>query len=215
MLTSLATLLLAATPALAQQKSRNWLLCESNKTPPAEGLAACTAITKSRSEPAPNRAVAFFNLGQIHRRAGRLAEAITEYTASIALVSTNYDPRWLRADAHMLLRQYAEAIPDLSWCINNTPLKGVPHLMRGISYLGIRKYDEAIADFEAGLRWNNENVSKFSSPEGKRKSDTPMTYGIGLVKRKKGDQSGGDADVAAALATEPRNAELFKKFGFE
>jgi hypothetical protein len=44
-------------------------------------------------------------------------------------------------------------------------------------------------------------------------SDPSASYGRGLAKRKKGDQAGGDADIAAARAVHAGIADEFAKYG--
>ena len=61
------------------------------------------------------------------------------------------------------------------------------------------QWDSAIADFSSALRLDPKLASSL--------------YGRGLAKRKKGDSSGGDADVAAATGIDPNIGADFARYG--
>ena len=59
--------------------------------------------------------------------------------------------------------------------------------------------DSAIADYDSALRFNPQQAESL--------------YGRGLVRLKKGDKMGGDADIAAAKAIRASIAEEFERYG--
>jgi tetratricopeptide (TPR) repeat protein len=59
--------------------------------------------------------------------------------------------------------------------------------------------DKAIADYDAALAIQPKVVWSL--------------YGRGLAKQRKGMKSEGDADIAAALALDPRIADKAKRYG--
>ena len=70
---------------------------------------------------------------------------------------------------------------------------------RGSAYLKLNRSDAAIADYDAALKLS----PRFAS----------ALYGRGLAKQMQGNQSDGDADVAAARAIRPDVAERFAGYG--
>ena len=70
---------------------------------------------------------------------------------------------------------------------------------RGFAYLKVGRLDEAIADYDAALKLNPKLASSL--------------YGRSMAKRKKGDATGGDADMAAAKAIQADIAEKMAIYG--
>jgi tetratricopeptide (TPR) repeat protein/predicted aspartyl protease len=70
---------------------------------------------------------------------------------------------------------------------------------RGLVYLRMRNFDKAIADYDAVLRLQPKNASAL--------------YGRGVAKVRKGMSAGGQVDIAASKAANPRVAEEAMKFG--
>ena len=68
---------------------------------------------------------------------------------------------------------------------------------RGFVHLRLGRLDEAIADDDAALKLNPRLATAL--------------YGRGLARRRKGDQAGGDADIAAAEAVQADIAEAYAK----
>ena len=70
---------------------------------------------------------------------------------------------------------------------------------RGLVYLKLGRLDEAIADFVAALSIDPKLAFAL--------------YGRGLARQKKGDQAGGEADIAAARALKSTIADELAKYG--
>jgi len=70
---------------------------------------------------------------------------------------------------------------------------------RGFVYFRMGDYKAAIADYDAGL--------------DKRPGYASSLYMRGVTKRKTGDAAGGDADIAAAKAVDPKVADTYAKYG--
>jgi tetratricopeptide (TPR) repeat protein len=97
-----------------------------------------------------------------------------------------------------MIGQLDQALAD---CNESLRLSRDPYTLdsRGLVYLKLGQFDPAIADYTAVLK----EVPNFAD----------SLYGRGLAKRKKGDATGGQADVAAAKALRPDVAEEFAKYG--
>jgi hypothetical protein len=70
---------------------------------------------------------------------------------------------------------------------------------RGFVYLGLGRWDDVIADSDAALRANPRNAWAL--------------FERGIAKRRKGDLVGGDADIAASRAIDPKAEMEFAGFG--
>jgi tetratricopeptide (TPR) repeat protein len=70
---------------------------------------------------------------------------------------------------------------------------------RAFTYLKLGQLDDAIVDYDAALRLNPKLAVSL--------------YGRGLAKLKKGDASGGNADIAAAKAIRGDIADEFARYG--
>ena len=68
-------------------------------------------------------------------------------------------------------------------------------VLRGFVYLRLERFDNAIADYNSALEINSTMAISL--------------YGRGLARLKKGDATGGDADIAAAKAIQPDIVEAF------
>jgi len=70
-----------------------------------------------------------------------------------------------------------------------------------LTYLKMGQWDSAIDDYNEALQFNPKLASSL--------------YGRGLAKLKKGDTTGGDADIAAAKAIEANIAADFARYGVQ
>ncbi len=70
---------------------------------------------------------------------------------------------------------------------------------RGFTYLKLGHWELAIADYNSALRFDSKLPSAL--------------YGRGFAKLKKGDLTGGNADIAAAKTAEPNIEGEFARYG--
>jgi tetratricopeptide (TPR) repeat protein len=70
-----------------------------------------------------------------------------------------------------------------------------------LTYIKMGQWDSAIDDYNEALQFNPKLASSL--------------YGRGLAKLKKGDTTGGDADIAAAKAIEANIAADFARYGVQ
>jgi tetratricopeptide (TPR) repeat protein len=105
-------------------------------------------------------------------------------------------------------RCYARALADrelqLAVADCNEALKLMPndiHILdsRGLTYLKLGDFDKAIADYSAILKVNSSQATSL--------------YGRGIAKRKKGDNQGGEIDIAAAKNLRPQVEAEFARDG--
>jgi tetratricopeptide (TPR) repeat protein len=148
----------------------------------------------------PRSVAAYGNRGYDYETKGDFERAAADFTKAIEIDPKNADAYinrcWLRATAN---RDLTLAFADCDTGLRLAPNDANGLDSRGFLYLRLGRLDEAIADYDAALNTNPR------LPES--------LYGRGLAKRKKGDQAGGDADIAAARAVHASIADEFAKYG--
>jgi len=148
----------------------------------------------------PKYAAAYNNRGVGYWVKGDLDRAIADYSKAIEIdpkyAKAYYNRCWLRASAN---RDLPLALSDCDSAVRLAPDDADSIESRGFVYLRLNRLDEAIADYDAALKIDAKKADSL--------------YGRGLAKKKKGDQAGGDADMAAAKAIKADIMEEFAKYG--
>jgi len=185
----------------------------------------------------PKVAATYYNRGNVSWNKKDYDRAIADFTNAIEV-----DPKFARAyhtrgNANLVQRNYDRAIADYSKVIELDPKLAVDadafrsrcfaravagrdlpralddcreslrfrpndaHTMdsRGLVYLRLGRLHEAIAEYDAVLKIDPNMASAL--------------YGRGIAKRRKGDASGGKADIEAARAVKADIAEVFDRYG--
>lgn len=161
-------------------------------------IKACNAIIKAGRATPHDLAVAYNNRGGAFYYGGQPERAIEDYNQAIKL-----DPDFAHAYnnrcwAGAVLGQTEQAVDDCSRVLR---LYNIANTFenRAFAYLKMGQFDRAIADYETGLRLDPPNKADF-------------LYGRGVARIKKGD-AGGQADVDAAKALDPKIVERFGTYG--
>jgi tetratricopeptide (TPR) repeat protein len=148
----------------------------------------------------PKDTNAYNNRGSDYETKGDFERAIADFTKAIEIDPKDADAYinrcWLRATAN---RDLTLAFADCDTGLRLAPNDANDLDSLGFLYLRLGRLDEAIADYDAALKTNPRLAGSL--------------YGRGLAKRKKGDQAGGDADIAAARAIQADIADEFAKYG--
>lgn len=139
--------------------------------------------------------------GDIYLNLRDYERAIQDYNQAIELA-----PKWMwpwdnRGEAYLRSNNVDRAIQDFEKVIELAPDYAMGYLDRGMAYIIKKQLDLALADFEKGLKVDPKSASSL--------------FGRGIVKRLKGDQAGGSADIASAQAMRAEVAESFKKNGID
>ena len=148
----------------------------------------------------PKDVNAYNNRGYTYEARGDFEHAAADFTKAIEIDPENADAYinrcWLRATANRdLTLAFADCDTGLRLAPNDA--NGLDSL--GFLYLRLGRLDEAVIDYDAALKTNPKLADSL--------------YGRGLAKQKKGDQAGGDADIAAARAIQADIADEFAKYG--
>jgi tetratricopeptide (TPR) repeat protein len=96
-----------------------------------------------------------------------------------------------------------EALDDCNKANSLAPKIPQIFAYRGFVYLKLGQFDKALADYDAAF-------SLTRIPD-----HADWLYGRGVTKLKKGDTTGGNADIASAKAIKADIAEEFTKYGLE
>jgi tetratricopeptide (TPR) repeat protein len=233
---AVATLCLGP-PARAQtQEQLSWCKGENGATPDRQ-ISGCTAVIQSGKFQGKNLATAFSLRGGAYSKKKDWDRAIADHSEAIRLDPMNVNAIQQRAFAYVSKEQYDQAIEDFSRLIRMDPtdvsalnfrcwyrtivgqlqlaLKdcneslrlepGNPETpgFRGFTHLKLGQFDAAIADYDAYMRLNPSTLNKALFP----------LFGRGFAKRKKGDVTGGDTDIAAAKTINPNVADIFARYG--
>jgi tetratricopeptide (TPR) repeat protein len=174
--------------------------------PSDEQIAACTDMIGWDEQPAKVRATAYVWRGNAYRDLRHdTVHAVADYDAAIALDPESVAGYFGRGNARRAAGDFDAALADYDQALvlwHRTSAFASPaadiHRARGDAYRGKGDLDGAIAAYDAALKLIRDEPAAL--------------YGRGLAKAKKGDQAGGDADVAAAKAINPAIAELLARW---
>jgi len=220
---SAAAILLTAS-ATAGAQDNQWAMCDAIS--PGRNLeasiAACTAVIQSRPESVVRLALAHLNRANGYQFKDENDKAIADYDQSITLNPGDARAFYSRGNAYSNKTQHERAVADFDQAIAlnpeyasafnsrcyeqailgrttkaladcNTSLRlrpgDAPTLdSRAFTYLKMRQWDKAVADYDAVLRINSRQASSL--------------FGRGVAKLRQGNTAGGNADLAAAKATQ-------------
>jgi tetratricopeptide (TPR) repeat protein len=137
----------------------------------------------------PAFAAAYDNRAELYRWRGEYERGIADYAEAIRLDPANpayWNGRcWMRAT---MKRDLQEALRDCDEALKRLPNSANALDSRALTLFQMGRLDEALASYNAAL------AAQPNKPHS--------LYGRGLVKLKKGDNAGGEADLAAAKAAE-------------
>lgn len=153
---------------------------------------------------APKDADAFYNRGYTYSRMGDHERAVADYTKGIELDPNNsrlWGQRcWSRA---VVGRQLQEAIDDCNKASSLSPKIPQIFAYRGIVYLKLGQFDKALADYDAAF-----SLTKIPD-------HADWLYVRGVTKLRKGDTTGGNADIAKAKTIKADIAEEYATYGIK
>lgn len=100
-------------------------------------------------------------------------------------------------------KQLQEALDDCTKASRLSP--NIPQIVayRGFVYLKLGQFDKALADYDAAF-----SLTKLSD-------HADWLYGRGIAKLRKGDSTGGNADIEKAKTIKADIAEEYAKYGIK
>ena len=150
----------------------------------------------------PSSIYAYNNRGAAFQRKGDFARAAADYGEVTRLQPNNLDAWsarcWVRA---LSPGQTQQALADCNAALKIKADAFDVLDTRGFVYLKLGQSENAIKDFDAALKGDPKLAGSL--------------YGRGLAKIRKGDRSGGSADMASAKAIKSDIAEEFSRYGLK
>jgi len=207
------------TPPASAEESETWKKCrnENRAFDLDVQIASCTTIIKSGRENQNSQSNAYLNRGNGYYNNDDNDRALTDYNESIRLNPKNAIAYDMRANAYsdmgdhdraisnynesiklnakdpvaynnrcdelLQIRQYQAALADCNESLRLRPVHANTFMHRANVYLALGELDKAMVDYEAAIKLKPKDVWAL--------------YGRGMTKVKKGDATGGDADIAA------------------
>jgi tetratricopeptide (TPR) repeat protein len=151
----------------------------------------------------PSLVSAFFHRGTAYSAEGQHERAIQDFDQAIRL-NPNYGSALSnRCLSRATIGRLQDALSDCNAALWLRPNRGRATTLnvRGITYLKLKQLDAAIADFDAALKLAPHSASSL--------------YGRGVAKLKKGDATGGNADIIMAKAIKADIADEFARHGIQ
>jgi tetratricopeptide (TPR) repeat protein len=197
-------------------------------------INACTQMIQSKFfKGAPVLSEAFYFRGGAFLHLGQYQRAVDDNAQAIARKPDFVEAYSARGLSYLFLQQPQPALQDFSKVIALKPKpEAVNFTSRGLAYSQLQQYKQAIPDFDRGIAleptsvtYNNRGYCYFQLGQFKRAIEdydraialTPGSAGVlymrGIAKLRSDDKSGGNADIAAAVALEPKIAEQYAAAG--
>jgi tetratricopeptide (TPR) repeat protein len=146
----------------------------------------------------PKEANAFYNRGNSFRYKGLLDRAIQNYAAAIQINPDYTMALTNRGVVYAAQKNFERAIQDFNEVIKRNAGdprgRACPFYNRGLSYAAEGQYDRAISDYDQAINLRPDFAMAF--------------YFRGMAKRKKGDATGGNSDIARAKQLDPTVTSL-------
>lgn len=187
------SLLLAALPALAQDRAELWRRCEGSGANRDEKLASCTKLIESLRESEQDLAVAYYYRGLLYHWDER-QKAIADQSEAIRLNPWFVDAFIERGRAHAGERDYDRAIRDFGEALRLEPGNALALAYRGEANRGKGLYQDAIRDLDESIRLNpdlslaydkrRKTYEDMGEHDRARRTDpNALAYGCGLFAR--------------------------------
>lgn len=204
-----------------------------------QSVEACTALIKAGTAPPEEMATIYQSRAQAYSDLKRPDRALADANESLRLKPGDATVLFWRAGVLVDLGKDEQALADYAAALRADPANTEPLTRRGQIYLKAGALDPAVKEFEvlaarstidppaSALLARGLVQLKLGKPDAalaafslalKKEPRSPWEeatalYGSGIARRKKGDNSAGDAALARATALDKDVAGRFAKFG--
>lgn len=168
--------------------------CQKLKGEPS--IRACTSLIEAGTNSALVMAIAYLNRGLEYFDIGYYDQAISDYSASIALNPKNANVYNNRGNAYHAKRDYDRAIADFDQAIAISPGLALAYNNRAVAYAGKGDLDQAIEDYSQAIALD----PAYAGAYGNR----------GNVFFRKGEYDRALADFDQAIAINPKSALFYR-----
>jgi tetratricopeptide (TPR) repeat protein len=188
------TLLAFAVPASAQVNTDD---CYREGAPPAQAVAACSAIIASGQLGGKALADVYFNRGLAYQGQQRIDSALDDYTVAIRLNPTDAASYANRGNCYEAKGQNALAVADYNQALILSPKDAQTYFNRGFTYHELGEDDLAIADFDQALALDPSIADAYGN------------RGLAYIAKGKYDLAIADFNRELALTNENADAVYF------
>jgi tetratricopeptide (TPR) repeat protein len=152
----------------------------------------------------PDDAVFWTDRGATYLESHQNERALLDYDQAVKLAGQYAWPWASRCWARGVSGQLQQALADCNDALRIDPddvssTAESAFANRGVVRLKLKDYQAAISDFDAALK-NDPHLAR-------------ALYGRGIVRKKQGDATGGEADMAAAISVWPDIVGEFDRWG--
>jgi tetratricopeptide (TPR) repeat protein len=200
---------------------------------PDRVIASCSVLIRRRLAVGQDLATAFKNRGNAYDDNGDHVRAIADFGAALAINAEDADAFNSRGTTYTALGQYDRAILDFDQAVVLNPGSPLAYGNRCFARALLDQLEAALADCKEALRLKSDNpsalaarafvhlksrradeaIADYNAELYRRPTDPYSLFGRGLARYLKGDQPGGDRDIAAARATKPDIEDHMAKLG--
>jgi tetratricopeptide (TPR) repeat protein len=200
---------------------------------PDQVIASCSVLISRRLAVGQDLATAFKNRGNAYDDKGDHIRAIADFGAALAINAEDADAFNSRGATYTALGQYDRAVLDFDQAVVLNPGSPLAYSNRCFARALLDQLDAALADCNEALRLKSDNpgtlaarafvhlksrradeaIADYNAELHRRPTDPYSLFGRGLARHLKGDQPGGDRDIAAARATKPDIEDHMAKLG--
>ena len=200
---------------------------------PERVIASCSALISRRLAVGQDLATAFKNRGNAYDDKGDHVRAMADFGEALAINARDADAFNSRGTTFTALGQYDRAILDFDQAVTLNPGSPLAYSNRCFARALLGQLEAGLADCNEALRLKSDNpgalaarafvhlksrratdaIADYSAGLHNRPDDPYSLFGRGLARHLKGDQSGGEHDIAAARATKPDIDDHMAKLG--
>ena len=221
-----------AASAAAQTYEALYRTCYSSGLP-ERVIASCSVLIGRRLADGEDLATAFKNRGNAYDDMGDHVRAIADFGAALAINVQDADAFNSRGTTYTALGQYDRAILDFDQAVILNPGSPIAFSNRCFAKALADQLEGGLADCNESLRLKSDNpgalaarafvhlksrraddaIADFNAELHRRPADAYSLFGRGLARYLKGDQPGGERDIAAAQARKPDIEAHMAKLG--
>ena len=221
-----------APPAIAQTYETLYRACYSSGLP-ERVIASCSVLISRRLAVGQDLATAFKNRGNAYDDKGDHVRAMADFGAALAINAEDADAFNSRGTTYTALGKYDHAILDFDQAVTLNPGSPMAFSNRCFAKALVGQLEAGLADCNESLRLRSDNpgalaarafvhlksrraddaIADYNAELHRRPDDAYCLFGRGLARHLKGDQPGGDRDIAAARTTKPDIDGYMAKLG--
>lgn len=180
--------------------TRAWANCEGGAGIWSElRVSGCNEVIKSGKASGSELARAHYNRANAYLAKGEYQVAIADYDRALEIDPEDADALSERCWARAVIgTELDAALSDCNEALRIKPNDNETLGARGFTYIRLEFYRTAILDYDAALNVKSDNAQHL--------------FARGTAKLRAGEEEGGNADIAAAKAIDPKIEATFARY---